>query len=45
VLEAGIYSLGQTNSLRAEYCEAFAAAALSFTNAICQAHLELFTPL
>jgi hypothetical protein len=44
VLEAGIYPLGWTNSLRARYIEVFAVDALSFRNAIWQAHLELFTP-
>ena len=44
VLEAGIYPLGWTNSLRARCIEVFAVDALSFTNAIWQAQLELFSP-
>jgi hypothetical protein len=46
MLETGIYPLGRTNSLRSQYIEVFntnANAAL-FTNAIWQAHQELFAP-
>lgn len=42
MLETGIYPLNQTNSLRAQYIEVFAADVLAFTNAIWWAHLELF---
>ena len=45
MLQTGIYPLGSTNSLRAQYIEIFAADALAFTNAILQAHQELFAPL
>jgi hypothetical protein len=41
-LQEGIYPLKQTNSLRAQYIEVFPADALAFTNAIWQAHTELF---
>jgi len=44
MLDTGIYPLGETNSLRAQYIEVFAADALAFTNAILQAHQELFAP-
>jgi hypothetical protein len=44
MLETGIYPLGQTNPLRAQYIEVFATNAIAFTNAILQAHQELFTP-
>jgi hypothetical protein len=44
MLERGIYPLNQTNSLRAQYIEVFGADALAFTNAILQAHQELFAP-
>jgi hypothetical protein len=41
-LQEGIYPLSQTNSLRSQYIEVFPANALALTNAIWQAHLELF---
>lgn len=41
-LQEGIYPLNQTNSLRSQYIEVFPANVLSFTNAIWQAHSELF---
>ena len=44
MLETGIYPLNQTNSLRAQYIEVFAADVLAFTNAIWQAHMELTPP-
>jgi hypothetical protein len=44
MLERGIYPLNQTNDLRAQYIEVFAADALAFTNAIWQAHQALFAP-
>ena len=43
-LQAGIYPLTQTNILRALYIEVFPANVIAFTNAIWQAHAELFTP-
>ncbi len=43
-LREGIYPLGRTNSLRSQYLEAFPTNALAFTNAIWQAHQELFSP-
>jgi len=42
MLDTGIYPLSPTNSLRAQYIEVFPADALVFTNAIWQAHQELF---
>ncbi len=42
MLETGIYPLGQSNPLRAQYIEVFATNAIAFTNAIWQAHEELF---
>jgi hypothetical protein len=44
MLETGIYPLKPTNRLRAQYLEIFAADAIAFTNAILQAHQELFAP-
>jgi len=44
LLQNGIYPLGLTNSLRSQYIEVFATNAIMFTNAILQAHQELFTP-
>jgi len=44
MLETGIYPLGPASSLRAQYIEVFAADANAFTNAIGQAHQELFAP-
>jgi len=41
-LQEGIYPLRQTNSLRLQYIEVFPTDALLFTNAIWQAHSELF---
>ena len=41
MLETGIYPLGRTNPLRAQYIEVFATNAIAFTNAIWQAHQEL----
>ena len=43
MLEQGIYPLGVTNSLRSQYIEVWATNAVVFTNAIWQAHQELFT--
>ena len=45
-LETGIYPLGKTNGLRAQYIEAFAtnANAMLASNAIWQAHQDLFAP-
>jgi len=42
MLQTGIYPLAETNSLRAQYIEIFAADALAFTNATWQAHEGLF---
>ena len=44
MLETGIYPLGNTNRLRAQYIEVFATNAVAFTNAIWQAHQELSAP-
>jgi hypothetical protein len=41
MLEQGIYPLGMTNSLRSQYIEVWATNAVTFTNAIWQAHREL----
>jgi hypothetical protein len=41
-LQQGIYPLNPTNTLRSQYIEVFPANVLSFTNAIWQAHSELF---
>jgi hypothetical protein len=38
----GIYPLGQSNSLRAQYLEVFALNVNAFPNVIQQAHNELF---
>ncbi len=42
MLQEGIFPLGQTNSLRSQYIEVWATNAVTFTNAIWQAHLQLF---
>ncbi|HXR48551.1 MAG TPA: hypothetical protein VN784_14035 [Candidatus Limnocylindrales bacterium] len=44
MLEQGIYPLGPTNGLRSQYIEVWATNAVVFTNAIWQAHQELFAP-
>jgi hypothetical protein len=44
MLEQGIYPLGQTNSLRSQYIEVWATNAITFTNAIWQAHQKLLGP-
>jgi hypothetical protein len=44
MLQTGIYPLGQTNSLRAQYIEVFAANVNAFPDEIQQAHLELLAP-
>jgi hypothetical protein len=46
MLETGIYPLGITNSLRAQYIDVFAtnANAMLPSNAIWQAHQALFAP-
>jgi len=44
MLQQGIYPLGVTNPLRSQYIEVWATNANTFTNAIWQAHQELFTP-
>ena len=44
MLQEGIYPLGQTNSLRSQYIEVWATNAVTFTNAIWQAHLQLTAP-
>ncbi len=44
MLEEGIFPLGRTNGLRSQYIEVWATNAVTFTNAIWQAHQELFTP-
>jgi len=44
LLQEGIYPLGFTNSRRSQYIEVWATNAVVFTNAIWQAHQELFTP-
>jgi hypothetical protein len=42
MLQRGIYPLGPANPLRSQYIEVWATNALAFTNAIWQAHSELF---
>jgi hypothetical protein len=42
MLRRGIYPLGQTNPLRSQYIEVWATNTITFTNAIWQAHTELF---
>jgi hypothetical protein len=42
MLKTGIYPLGQTNPFRSQYIEVFATNAVAFTNAIWQAHQQLF---
>ncbi len=44
MLEEGIYPLGPANGLRSQYIEVWATNAVVFTNAIWQAHQELFAP-
>ncbi len=44
LLQTGIYPLGQSNKLRAQYIEVFPANANAFPDDIEQAHLELFAP-
>jgi hypothetical protein len=44
MLQQGIYPLGSANPLRSQYIEVWATNAVTFTNAIWQAHQELFTP-
>ena len=41
-LQEGIYPLGKTNSLRSQYIEVFPANVISFSNAVWDAHQELF---
>ena len=41
LLQRGIYPLGQTNPLRSQYLEVWATNAITFTNAIWQAHQEI----
>src|SRR5262249_45060735 len=41
MLQRGIFPLGQTSPLRSQYIEVWATNAITFTNAIWQAHLEL----
>jgi uncharacterized protein (TIGR03437 family) len=41
LLEVGVYPLGKTNSLRAQYIEVLPPDAISYQDAILQAHLEL----
>jgi hypothetical protein len=43
-METGIYPLTPTNALRSQYIEVFPANVIAFTNAIWQAHQELFAP-
>jgi hypothetical protein len=43
-LNEGIYPLTPTNSLRSQYIEVFPANVIAYTNAIWQAHAELFAP-
>ena len=43
-LNEGIYPLTPTNSLRSQYIEVFPANVIVYTNAIWQAHVELFAP-
>jgi len=44
MMQQGIYPLGSANPLRSQYIEVWATNAVMFTNAIWQAHQELFTP-
>lgn len=44
MMQEGIYPLGPTNYLRSQYIEVWATNATVFTNAIFQAHQELFAP-
>jgi hypothetical protein len=44
MMQQGIYPLSSTDSLRSQYSEVWAANAVTFTNAIWQAHQELFAP-
>ena len=44
LLQRGIYPLGRTNQLRSQYIEVWATNAITFTNAIWQAHQEFFGP-
>jgi hypothetical protein len=44
MMQQGIYPLGSTNPLRSQYIEVWATNAVTFTNAIWQAHQELFRP-
>ena len=44
LLEVGIYPLGKSNDLRAEYIEVLPPDAIAFPDAIRQAHLELTPP-
>ena len=41
-LQEGIYPLGLTNSLRSQYIEVFPTNVISFSNAVWEAHSELF---
>ena len=41
MLQRGIYPLGQANPLRSQYTEVWATNAITFTNAIWQAHKEI----
>jgi hypothetical protein len=44
MMQQGIYPLGRTDPLRSQYIEVWATDAITFTNAIWQAHQELFAP-
>jgi hypothetical protein len=44
MLQEGIYPLGLSNSLRSQYIEVWETNANVFTNAIWQAHQQIFTP-
>jgi hypothetical protein len=44
MMQQGIYPLGSASPLRSQYIEVWATNAVTFTNAIWQAHQELFTP-
>ena len=44
MMQQGIYPLGPTNPLRSQYIEVWATNAVTFANAIWQAHQELFAP-
>jgi hypothetical protein len=44
MMQQGIYPLGSANPLRSQYIEVWATNAVTFTNAIWQAHQELFMP-